>query len=208
MNLSVSTLFFELALIFMPGFLWMKIQKTYGAKGDVTQFDMILNAFIFGVISYAILGFLYSISGRTLHILSLDTDSKRLLDQDIFPEIVYAVIIALLCSIVLLYIENYKVFTRIVQKIRATRSFGDVDVWDFVFTSPSQSINFVHFRDFEQKVVYAGYVDLYSESGDLRELVLQAVSVYDFDGNEMYQVPRLYLARERDKIHIEFPELG
>ena len=50
MNLSVSTLFFELALIFMPGFIWMKIQKSYGARGEVTQFYLILNAFIFGVV--------------------------------------------------------------------------------------------------------------------------------------------------------------
>jgi len=30
MNLSVSTLFFELALIFIPGFIWMKIHSRYG----------------------------------------------------------------------------------------------------------------------------------------------------------------------------------
>ena len=51
MNLNVSSLFFEMALIFMPGFIWMKIHTRYGAKGEVTQFDMILNTFIFGVLS-------------------------------------------------------------------------------------------------------------------------------------------------------------
>lgn len=60
MNLNVSSLFFELALVFLPGFVWMKIHANYGAKGEVTQFDMILNAFIFGVISYAIL-FVYTV---------------------------------------------------------------------------------------------------------------------------------------------------
>ncbi len=34
MNLNVSSLFFELALIFMPGFIWMKIHTRYGAKGE------------------------------------------------------------------------------------------------------------------------------------------------------------------------------
>jgi hypothetical protein len=172
----------------------------------ITQFDLILNAFIFGVVSYAILGLIYWRFGWTLHILNLDSDSKKLLQPDVFPEILYAVAISILGGIMLLYIENYKLFTRCVQFIRATKTYGDEDVWDFVFTSPSQSVRFVHFRDFDQKVVYAGYVDLFSESGALRELVLRGVIVYDFDGNEMYQVPRLYLARDRDKIHIEFPE--
>jgi len=58
MNLSVSTLFFELALIFIPGFIWMKIHSRYGFKGEKTQFDLILNAFIFGVLSYTVLYFI------------------------------------------------------------------------------------------------------------------------------------------------------
>jgi hypothetical protein len=115
--------------------------------------------------------------------------------------------IAVLGGIAFLYMENYKVVTWIAQKIGATRTFGDEDVWDFVFNSSSRSVNYLFFRDFEQRVVYAGYVDLFSESGQLRELVLRGVTVYDFDGAEMYRMPRLYLARERDNIHIEFPEM-
>jgi hypothetical protein len=63
----------------------------------------------------------------------------------------------------------------------------------------------VHFRDFQQRVTYAGIVEIFSESGKLREIVLRDVIVYDFEGAEMYRVPRLYLARERENIHIEFP---
>jgi hypothetical protein len=76
MNLSVSTLFFELALIFMPGFIWMKIHTKYGAKGETSQFDMILNAFIFGVISYAILVGIYGLTGKQLNILNIDADKE------------------------------------------------------------------------------------------------------------------------------------
>jgi hypothetical protein len=80
-----------------------------------------------------------------------------------------------------------------------------VSTWDFVFNSSSRAVNFVHFRDFEQRVTYAGIVEVFSESGQLRELVLRDVVVYDFESTEMYKVPRVYLAREREDIHIEFP---
>lgn len=206
MNFGVSSLFFELALIFMPGFIWMKIYTSYGAKGDSTQFDMILNTFIFGVISYAILGGIYWVFGAKLSILNVDTNSSKLLQPETFKDILLSILLSIALGIAFLYVENYKLFTRIVQKINATKTYGDEDVWDFVFNSSSSSVNFLYFRDFEQKAVYAGYVDVFSESGQLRELVLRDVIVYDFDGAEMYRMPRMYLARERENIHIEFPE--
>jgi hypothetical protein len=207
MNLSVSTLFFELAVIFLPGFIWMKIHMKYGAKGERTQFDMILNAFLFGIMSYVILLFIYRLIGKNLSVLSLDTDSKKILDSTILPEIMLAIIISIVGSVAFLYVENHKLLTRFVQAIRATKTFGDEDVWDFVFNSSSKDVEWVNFRDFEERVVYSGYVRLFSESGQLRELLLQDVIVYDFEANELYRVPRLYLARGQENIHIEFPKV-
>ena len=207
MNLNVSSLFVELALIFLPGFVWLKIYMRFGAKGETPQFDMILNSFLFGVTSYLILYGIYTYRGATLAILALDTNSTKIIDPKIFKEILYAIGVAIIASILTLYAENYKVFTWFVQTIGATKRFGDEDVWDFVFNSSSKSVNYVFVRDFEQRVVYAGYVDLFSETGQLRELVLSTVTVYDFESVEMYQMPRVYLARERERIHIEFPEM-
>jgi hypothetical protein len=205
MNLSVSTLFFELALIFIPGFVWMKIHSRYGFKGEKTQFDLILNVFIFGVLSYAVLYLIYRYNGQPLKLFALDVDSKRLLQPELFPEILLAVAISIVGGVLSLYFENHKLFTRFVQTIGATKTYGDEDVWDFVFNSSSSAVNFVHFRDFEQRVTYAGFVEVFSESGQLREIVLRDVIVYDFEQTEMYRVPRLYLARPREGIHIEFP---
>lgn len=179
----------------------------YGAKGKRTQFDMILNAFLFGITSYAVLLFIYSGLGKHLNILSLDSDSKKLLDGIILPEIMFACAISIFGGIIFLYVENRKIMTRFVQIIGASKTFGDEDVWDFVFNSSSKDVEWIYFRDFTERVVYAGYVRLFSETGQLRELLLQDVIVYDFDGNELYQMPRLYLARERENIHIEFPNV-
>jgi hypothetical protein len=206
MNLNVSSLFFEIALLLLPGFVWMKIHTKYGAKGEITQFDMILNAFLFGIIAYAVLYLIYWKFNIPMHIVSLDVDSKKLFQPESFVDIFAATGIAILLAILHLYGENYKLFTRFVQVIKATKTFGDEDVWDFVFNSSSvSSVDYLHFRDFENQVVYAGYLNIFSKSGQLRELVLRDVIVYDFDGQEMYKAAHMYLARERDKIHIEFP---
>jgi len=54
-------------------------------------------------------------------------------------------------------------------------------------------------------VTYAGVVELFSESGPLREMILRDVTVYDFEQTEMYRLRRLYLAKAPENIHIEFP---
>jgi hypothetical protein len=184
MNLGVSSLFFELAIIFIPGFIWMKIHSRYGAKGEKTQFDLVLNSFIFGVLSYALLDLIYACKGWTLKIFDLSPDSKKLLEPEIFPEIAAAVVISIIGGIVTLYVENNKLFTRFVQWIGATKTYGDEDVWDFTFNAGSRAVDFVHLRDFEQRVTYAGIVETFSESGQLRELVLRDVEVFDFDGQQ------------------------
>ena len=161
MNFSVSSLFFDLALIFMPGFIWMKIHTRYGPKIERTQFDLILNAFIFGVLSYAILYFIYWYKGWSLKLFELETSSKRLMQPEVFPEILWAAGIATVGGVIGLYVENYKLLTRFVQRIRATNTYGDEDVWDFVFNSRSRAADFVHFRDFDQRVTYAGIVQTF-----------------------------------------------
>src|SRR5882672_8241610 len=116
-NLNVSSLFFELALIFIPGFIWMKIHSRYGIKGEKAQFDLILNAFIFGVLSYAFLYTIYRSLGWSLKLFDLESESKKLIQPEIFPEIMAAAVIAIVGGVLSLYVENYKLFTRFVQKI-------------------------------------------------------------------------------------------
>lgn len=63
----------------------------------------------------------------------------------------------------------------------------------------------MHFRDFEKKITYAGWVEAFSETEKQRELRLRDVIAYDFEGNVSLRTPRVYLARKIDNIDIEFP---
>jgi hypothetical protein len=63
----------------------------------------------------------------------------------------------------------------------------------------------MNFRDFENKIVYSGWVISYSETEKLRELVLRDVEIFDFDGQFLFGMPMVYLARSPENIHIEFP---
>lgn len=107
-----------------------------------------------------------------------------------------------------MYAAKGKWLTRFLQKIKATKTYGDEDVWDFTFNSSDAASEYVHVRDFDNEIVYAGWVSTFSESEKLRELVLTKVKVYDFAGTEIFETPRVYLARKPEGIHIEFPFIG
>jgi hypothetical protein len=47
------------------------------------------------------------------------------------------------------------------------------------------AVEYIHFRDFANKIVYAGWVKEFSETEMLRELVLRDAEIYDFDGNKL-----------------------
>lgn len=62
----------------------------------------------------------------------------------------------------------------------------------------------MHVRDFEKGIIYAGWVEGYSETGTLRELLLVDVQVWDHLG-ETIDVPLLYLSRQDSDLHVKFP---
>jgi Family of unknown function (DUF6338) len=204
-NFSVSGLFLELALVLIPGFIWTRIHTKYGAPGERTAFDIVLNSAIFGVAAYTILFVVDRVIGAQFHLLDLDLTAQRL-EPAILIDVFWALIISLCGSVVYLYIENYKVVTRFLQWIRATHRYGDEDVWDFVLNT-KKNLPFINVRDFSNEVVFAGYVLVFSESGQLRELLLGNVAVYDFAGSELYRVEALYIARDRGDITVEFPTM-
>lgn len=120
-------------------------------------------------------------------------------------EIVVASVVATLCAIIWLYVSNYKLITRLLQKAKATKRYGDEDVWDYTFNSPRAEVEYIHLRDFEKQITFPGWVEVFSETEKLRELVLRDVRVYSFDGDMLYETPRIYVARERGNIDLEFP---
>jgi hypothetical protein len=104
-----------------------------------------------------------------------------------------------------LYTNTYKLVTRFLQWIKATKRYGDEDVWVYTFNSGRPEVEYIHLRDYEKKITYAGWVEAFSETEKQREVRLRDVIVYDFAGNTLFDTPRMYLARKMDNIDIEFP---
>jgi hypothetical protein len=120
----------------------------------------------------------------------------------------WATCIGTILAILWIYGATYKVLWNILNIIKASKRYGDEDVWDFTLNSREPVVEYAHFRDFANELVYAGWVSTFSETDKLRELVLRDVQVFNFEGEMQYEVPLIYLARTPENIHIEFPYRG
>ena len=94
--------------------------------------------------------------------------------------------------------------TRILNRLRATTTYGKQDIRDLTFSGSEAEGEYIHERDFERSITYAGWVRAYSETERLRELLLTNVQVWENEG-ESTDVPMLYLARPDVDMHMEFP---
>jgi hypothetical protein len=202
LNLFVA----QIAVIFLPGIVWARLDARYAAKEKRSDLDFFVAAFIFGVVAYAVTFALYGLQKQPFALVDFkDAEDKTVLTQRIGQEIIAATGVGFVLAILWVYASTWKLLTRFLQFIRATKRYGDEDVWDFTFNAPGPSSRFVNVRDFDKKIVYSGRVNAFSETGKLRELTLFDVELYDFEGQYIYSVPHLYLARKPEDIHIEFP---
>lgn len=192
--------------MFLPGIIWARLDARYDPKPDQSNLDFLISAFIYGIATYVVVFLAYSLIDRQFIFIDFkEAQNKSVLTRSIAEEIVAATAAGTMLGVVGVYFSTWKILNRSLQAIKATKRFGDEDVWDYTFNSPGIASQYVNVRDFDKKIVYTGVVRAFSETGKLRELRLDDVKLYDFDGLFMYAVSRVYIARQPADIHIEFP---
>jgi len=94
----------------------------------------------------------FFITGLNFQVFQLKKDVE-FLDGPAIKLIFYASLVSVFCALLWLYGSNYKLLTRLLQSISATKRFGDEDVWDFTFNSGKPEVEYVHVL-FETPRVY------------------------------------------------------
>lgn len=201
MEISVATL--QLALLFIPGLIWAMLDAAHRPPAQSGQFVYTLRVFVFGVVSYAIVGGLYAANARAFDLTDFSSANWKFSSS--IDELLYACVTAVVLAIAWMYGRTHKIITRLLSAIWATNHIADQDIWEFMFNSDNPKIKYTHVRDYENSLIYAGYVQAYSERQDLRELAMYDVIVYSENSEKLYEAPYLYLARPISSITLEFP---
>lgn len=195
----------QLALIFMPGIIWAKIDAKYGSGLRPDQTTLLIRAFLFGLATYSVLFLIYTACGKEFGYSNLGNDIEKIDLVALTDEISWSIPLSFVLSILWLWAVRYRLLMKFLHKINASKRYGDEDVWSYTFNSDQANVEYVHLRDLENGYIFAGWVNTYSETEDHRELLLRDVIVYDEDGTEISRPPHVYLSRPKSNIWIEFP---
>jgi len=198
----------QVAILFIPGIIWARLETNFGRRTKPSHTEFLILVLMYGVIIYGIVYLFYEILNYDFSPVYTRSEPEAPIHLKKFvDEILVSVPLAAILGLIWLYIGNYKLLARFLQNIKSTKTYGDEDVWDFTFTSGSRTVEYIYFRDIENGLTLSGWVNSFSESGQLRELLLTDVEVWDLErGCYLYTMPALYIARPRDNILIEFPE--
>lgn len=209
----MNTLVLTLALIFLPGIIWARLDARYARQVKPTQSEFVVNVFVFGLVAYLatyvayLLPFVARIAAFDLVTIALDDDEvAQALGKSVVDDILAASAMALVLAPAWLAVQRYKLVVRFLQLIKVTKRYGDEDVWDYLLSSDDPRAFYVNVRDDQTGQTFCGYVDQFSEAPGLRELVLSQVEAYHTTtGDRTIQVARMYLARDPKGMTLEFP---
>lgn len=200
----MDTLIIQLIILFLPGFIWLKVEETITRIKNWNDSERVVRTIFYGIVTYVVVYLAFSACGIEFSVIKSTSDTTLFIEPYV-TEIVWSIPFAIVLSVAWSKVKNGKLFLRMLQKVNVTKRYGDEDVWEYLFNSNDMETEYVHVRDFERELTYAGWVGAYSDEQNYRELYLNRVLVYDSDGVELYEVPNMYLSFKSDSLVVEFP---
>ncbi|HEX8831791.1 MAG TPA: DUF6338 family protein, partial [Longimicrobium sp.] len=208
MELSYVTL--RVLLLFFPGVLCALLVDALTVHRERTSAQFLTHAFALGMGSYLSLGVLRDVAAafaQWLHLRqpleitffdALVNDRLRLA----WGEIALAALVGVLLSSVIAAALNRQMLLRVANRLTVTRKTGELDVWSFLFNSRSGA--YVVVRDMSHDTMYAGTVEVFSDTVDRAELLMKDVEVFqNSTSRKLYKAKHVYLARDAASLVIE-----
>lgn len=215
--MQLDYFFIKMIVLAVPGIVGFKFFTSLQSIGksrrhikDWEDFSLIL---VFSIFSYITLEGLCQILNLALDHFRITvhyevTSFQAIQAQNIsicFAEVVYATIISIILGILAAWISNKKYISKFARKFGITKHYGDEDVWSYLHNSDYSGWIFV--RDHKQDLIYYGYVLLFSDSDEKRELLLSEVDVYNNEtGEKLYSTDKIYICRDDFDLSIELVE--
>ena len=210
--MEISEFTIRVILLFLPGIISFLIIEKLTVMKERGPFYFVIYTFILGFFSYFTFAIVLWLI-NTLPSVSRDTSVKFLKallnskEEIEITEVVWVSVLSIMNGFILSFIINRKYFHRLAQKMNITSKFGELDVWAYIFNSPDDT-EWVTVRDIKNNLVYEGWVEAFSDSVKENELFIRDVIVFrNSTGERLYEIPGLYICRNRDEVTIEFNAL-
>lgn len=212
--MDISGLAVRIIFLLLPGAIAASLY--WKLKGRTTRKDWedLLEVVIFSICSYLgyaictyVLGLFdfvwirLGMQARTFTQFQAFFDEKAPFD---LTEIFFVSLLSIPLAVLASYAYQYKWLNILGQKIKATKRFGDEDVWNFFYHNADVKGRWATVRDHKMNLYYLCWVQAFSDSGKERELLLREVHVYDESAARLlHKTDFMYLSRNSDDLTIE-----
>lgn len=204
--MEISELTLKLIIILIPGAIGTIIYEKLTVHKKWNSIIFIANCVFLGGISYLLIQliseYLFNSTDDSLKNFWGNLTQKEIPFSAIWKSSIMAVFVGFISS----WIENYKLINIIGKKIKISTKYGDENLFSYFLNA--KQVKEVYIRDMKNQTTYHGNVESFSETEEIKEIVLSDVSVYNFvDTDAIYEIDKLYLSKPKDELIIELPNI-
>lgn len=210
-DMELTELTVSLLYLALPGIVaYFIARKLTGLTSD-NALHQVLAIFLLSVLAYAFVALLDCLANFAIN-RSFTTDLVNIVlgqSRSIrLDQLIRAVGGGVLVAYILSYGHRFNVVNLVGQTLRATKRYGDEDVWHYFHNAPEKEKNegWFFIRDYKTNLAYHCSVPTWSDTDRDREMILSNVTVFTNDtGQYLYKCALMYLCRNKDDITIEVP---
>lgn len=204
----VDSFIISFSIYIIPGYIgflfYCKLRSNSHLADKKHAWIIVFNIFTFTLISYLLFDFISMILSSLFAIERIYIFDK-ILDQSrhLTPiEIFKLIVVSLLLGLVLAFLENNNIISRLFNKIKITNVVAKEDVWSYCVKN--KKFEWVYIRDFSKELLYYAHIDKYSLTDERRELLLSNVEVFSInDSNKLFSCDFLYLSVNDSDLTLE-----
>ena len=205
--------FLKVFILILPGIIGYSIQKNIFEKRTDDIYFSLLFISVLSFVSYSITDCIFSylnekfLCNKLNTILIIDKVNEGKSAAIFGENVVCAVLISIILTLILCKLENRGVVFEFCKKIGVVKDYEKGNIWNSMFEEHQRII----FRDLVTENTYFGEVEFYSTSFDdtsKKEIIIKDVRVFDSGSNFLFHSPEIYLSRRYNEFIIEFGEDG
>ena len=205
---DLNSFVLTVAIMLVPGYLGAQVYRFLGRSTRdraMKSWGDFLQVLVFGLVGQLPALMLASLGEWWQRPALLTLSDNALATPHWLFDLVVPFCFAATVGVVTAAVANRKLLYRWIARPLGIQRYGDEDVWAYLMNS--KELQWIFLRDYRCGLVYKGWIELYSDSGTSRELVLKEVEVFDnASGTRLYDVPRLYVSRDQHDVSVEIVE--
>lgn len=200
--MEIPELTLKLIILLTPGAIASIIFEKLTIHKKWNSFQFVANSILFGGTSYLAAQIIFNICQTDK---TFENFWSNLPSKDIpFNAVTKAIFVSVLVGFVCAGLDNYKIVNKIGKLLNLTTKYGDENLYSYFLNA--DNVNELYIRDISKNITYHGMISSFSETDEIKEIVLSDVKVYDYETSTlMYELDKLYLSKPKDDLVLEVP---